>query len=56
MTTLAQAGIRPDTRHLIALAAGIVGLMIFLTAGFAAPQAIHNATHDVRHSMGLPCH
>ena len=39
-----------------ALAAVLLGLMLFVGAGFAAPMAVHNATHDVRHALGLPCH
>jgi len=39
-----------------ALGAIILGLALFLTTGFAWPSAIHNATHDTRHSLGLPCH
>lgn len=32
------------------------GLCLFLATGFAAPSLIHNATHDTRHALGLPCH
>ena len=32
------------------------GLTLFLAAGFAWPSAVHNATHDTRHALGLPCH
>ena len=39
-----------------ALAAMCLGIALFLTAGFAWPSVIHNATHDMRHSLGLPCH
>jgi cobalt transporter subunit CbtB len=39
-----------------ALAAIAVGLLIVFSAGFAAPAAVHNATHDTRHAFGLPCH
>jgi cobalt transporter subunit CbtB len=34
----------------------VLGLALFLTAGFATPDTLHNATHDTRHSLGLPCH
>ncbi|MFI5000122.1 MAG: CbtB domain-containing protein [Reyranellales bacterium] len=37
----------------VALALGI-GL-VFLT-GFASPELIHNAAHDVRHGLSFPCH
>jgi cobalt transporter subunit CbtB len=43
-------------RILPATAAVALGLVLFLAVGFVAPQAIHNATHDTRHALGLPCH
>jgi cobalt transporter subunit CbtB len=48
--------VRPSTRALPALVAVAFGLALFLVTGFAAPSAIHNATHDTRHALGLPCH
>lgn len=48
--TLSAARIAP------AIAAFVLGLALLVTAGFAAPSAIHNATHDTRHALGLPCH
>ena len=39
-----------------ALAALILGLALVLVAGFAWPSQLHNATHDTRHALGLPCH
>ena len=33
-----------------------LGLFVIYGAGFAAPAALHNATHDTRHAFGLPCH
>ena len=34
----------------------VFGLFLLAGAGFAAPEAIHNAAHDGRHSFALPCH
>jgi cobalt transporter subunit CbtB len=34
----------------------VFGLVLFIGAGFAAPAVLHNATHDTRHALGLPCH
>jgi cobalt transporter subunit CbtB len=48
--TAAQSGKWPA---LLVLA---FGLLIVWGAGFAYPSAIHNATHDIRHAFGLPCH
>jgi cobalt transporter subunit CbtB len=33
-----------------------LGMLLVFGAGFAAPAALHNATHDTRHAFGLPCH
>ena len=32
------------------------GILIVFGAGFAYPTVLHNATHDTRHALGLPCH
>jgi cobalt transporter subunit CbtB len=50
----------PDTRQVsravqISLAA-LLGLAVVGGAGFAHIEAVHNAAHDYRHSMGFPCH
>jgi cobalt transporter subunit CbtB len=47
---------RASSRVLPAVAAFALGLALFLGAGFAAPSVLHNATHDTRHALGLPCH
>lgn len=39
----------------IALAA-LLGLVVIGGTGFAQIDAVHNAAHDYRHSMGFPCH
>lgn len=38
------------------LGAGLLGLFIVLSVGFAPMAAVHNAVHDVRHSASFPCH
>jgi cobalt transporter subunit CbtB len=53
-STRAFAGV--PARAIPALAAFLFGLTLFVATGFAWPSAIHNATHDTRHSLGLPCH
>jgi cobalt transporter subunit CbtB len=47
---------RVSSRVLPALAALAFGIGLFVATGFAWPSAIHNATHDTRHALGLPCH
>jgi cobalt transporter subunit CbtB len=33
-----------------------LGSVLTFGTGMAAPDAVHNAAHDWRHSMGFPCH
>jgi cobalt transporter subunit CbtB len=59
-STTSTAPSRPlagiSARALPAFAAFAIGFLLFVATGFAWPNAIHNATHDTRHSPGLPCH
>ena len=34
----------------------LVGFFLVLAAGFAQPEAMHNAAHDTRHALNFPCH
>ena len=36
--------------------AALLGIFIVGGVGFSHIEAIHNAAHDYRHSMGFPCH
>jgi cobalt transporter subunit CbtB len=36
--------------------AGLLGVFILGFSGLAPIEAVHNAAHDYRHSMGFPCH
>jgi cobalt transporter subunit CbtB len=38
------------------LAAALLGITLFAITALAPVDAIHNATHDTRHSAGFPCH
>jgi cobalt transporter subunit CbtB len=38
------------------VAAILFGLLFVGVAGFAPIQAIHDAAHNTRHSIGFPCH
>jgi cobalt transporter subunit CbtB len=33
-----------------------LGVFLILGAGFAHPEALHNAVHDTRHAFSFPCH
>jgi len=42
-------------------AAGIIsalalGVFIIGTVGFASPEFMHSAAHDLRHCLSFPCH
>lgn len=50
------AAVPSASRVAPALAALILGLGLVFAAGFAWPSYLHNATHDTRHALGLPCH
>jgi len=45
-----------STRIAPAVSALLLGLFLFIGAGFAGPTILHNSTHDTRHALGLPCH
>jgi len=36
--------------------AGLLGLALFIGVAFAHPATIHNAVHDSRHGISVPCH
>jgi len=37
-------------------AAIITGVFILSAVGFAGPEVLHNAAHDIRHGLAFPCH
>ena len=39
-----------------AMLALVLGLGLLFLTGFAQPEVIHNAAHDVRHGLSFPCH
>ena len=53
-----QIGVESATTSRMAaiLGAGLLGMFILLSVGFAPMAAVHNAVHDVRHSASFPCH
>jgi len=36
--------------------AALLGLALFIGVAFAHPTVIHNAAHDGRHGIAVPCH
>jgi len=43
-------------RLVSAVGASLLGMLLIYFAGFSHIDAVHNATHDTRHSAGFPCH
>ena len=37
-------------------AATLIGTLIIAGVGFAAPEIMHSAAHDLRHGLVFPCH
>lgn len=37
-------------------AAILIGTLIVAGVGFAGPEFMHNAAHDLRHGLAFPCH
>lgn len=44
------------SRAVLAVLTVIFGVSLYVGTGFAAPALLHNAAHDARHALGLPCH
>lgn len=58
MNTLSTTQSSPiiAARLVPAVGALLLGIFLFIGAGFAGPTILHNSTHDTRHALGLPCH
>ena len=51
------AGTQSGTQAALPVAlAFLLGAFLVYGAGFAQPQALHNAAHDSRHAFAFPCH
>ncbi len=55
-TTQTAAAASSGSRLLQLALAGLLGLFVVGVSGFAHIEAVHNAAHDVRHSLAFPCH
>ena len=51
-----QNGTIPNTMVFAVSAAMLIGALIILGVGFAGPEVLHNAAHDIRHGLAFPCH
>ncbi len=51
-----QVGTRETSKLLQALAAALLGIGLFVGVALSHPAAVHNAAHDSRHGIAVPCH
>jgi cobalt transporter subunit CbtB len=51
-----DAGSSVASRALAVAMAALLGVFLIFGVGFSHASALHNATHDVRHSNAFPCH
>lgn len=56
LPTHIQAGALPWATVHVVTAAILIGTLILAAAGFAGPEVVHNAAHDLRHGLAFPCH
>ena len=55
-TSLPVQSSATSSRFIQIFSAAFLGLFVIGGAGLSHIEAIHNAAHDVRHSLGFPCH
>lgn len=51
-----QTGVIPWATVYAIMAAVLTGVFIISAVGFAGPEVLHNAAHDIRHGLAFPCH
>lgn len=51
-----QSGAIPLATVYAVTAAVLIGTLIVAGVGFAGPEIMHNAAHDLRHGLAFPCH
>ncbi len=56
MTQHTLEATRISAKSIQLLAAALLGVTLFAITALAPVEAIHNASHDTRHSAGFPCH
>jgi len=55
-SSIAAPAVSLATRVQAAMLAGGLGLVMLLGVAFAPLEIIHNAAHDTRHTIAVPCH
>lgn len=56
IVTQIQSGAVPTIKIFSVSAAILIGAFIIIGVGFAGPEVLHNAAHDLRHGLAFPCH
>jgi cobalt transporter subunit CbtB len=56
ISTTSTAAAGATARLPVAVAVFLLGTAFVFIAGFAQPELLHNAAHDLRHAMSFPCH
>lgn len=54
--TSASAVSLSGSRAISLFSSALLGLFVVGFVGFSHINAVHNATHDTRHSLAFPCH
>lgn len=55
-TSSASAAGLSGSRAVSLFCSAFLGLFVVGFVGFSHINAVHNATHDTRHSLAVPCH
>ncbi|NQY95214.1 MAG: CbtB-domain containing protein [Campylobacteraceae bacterium] len=55
-SVLEQTNAQETSKSTTTLLTVVAGLLLVYVVGLAAPVQLHNAAHDVRHSVAFPCH
>lgn len=51
-----HTAVATSTRSLQLLSVMLLGGVMLHMAGFLGTAEVHNAAHDMRHTIGFPCH
>jgi len=56
-TAIHSEAVAKDTSKVLqAFAAALLGMALFAGVTLSHPNVIHNAAHDSRHGIAVPCH
>jgi cobalt transporter subunit CbtB len=55
-STVSLAGLSAQERAIAGTIAALLGVFMLFGVGFAHSDILHNAAHDTRHSITVPCH